>query len=229
MRSSGHMSGQSLRALSGLGESRERCRRRRSRRRRGRAWLRGCVGRRPDRSRPAAAPNAWPRRRRDSVVKSRAAKSAAGLPARRACVASTKTGCRACQDATKTRRNVASGRGAALRARSMKPTTELRRWLFYLCRRGGFVGAGGVGFVRWRYESPWMSKVARFSVKRSTRGTRQAAPGKTSTQSLKDKFVVMTVETLSCRRLMICKSRSTARESMGWYPSSSQISKSTEV
>jgi hypothetical protein len=60
-----------------------------------------------------------------------------------------------------------------------------------------------------------MSKTTRFSVKRSTRGTRQAAPGKTFDQSLKGKFVVMIVEACSWRRLMIWKSRSTARASMG--------------
>ena len=55
-----------------------------------------------------------------------------------------------------------------------------------------------------------MSKVTRFSVKRSTRGTTQAAPGKTFTQSLKGKFVVMIVEEVSCRRLTIWKRRSAA-------------------
>lgn len=74
-----------------------------------------------------------------------------------------------------------------------------------------------------------MSKVTRFSVKRSTRGTTQAAPGKTFTQSLKGKFVVMIVEEVSCRRLTIWKSKLAARASMGWYPSSSQMSRSTRV
>jgi hypothetical protein len=51
--------------------------------------------------------------------------------------------------------------------------------------------------------------------KRSTRATTHAAPGNTVPHCLKARFVLMTVERSSCRRLMMAKRMSAARPSHG--------------